>query len=223
MESGIPYGDIIVIGAIAAFIILRYRAMLGEQRGRDVSDVKPARPLEEYERVIQLPDREARAAAAEKIIDVKPEKDYGALNEAFAAMRAIDREFSPEEFLTGAKTAYEMVIEAYNDADHDTLKMLLTKDIYQQFANSLKVNAEAGRKPHTTLVAIVKADMTDAVLKGNVARITVDFLSEQIPLVRDEKGEIIEGNPAHQEAVEDDWVFERNLSSSDPTWKIIET
>ena len=55
MESGFSYGDIIVIGAIAAFILLRYRAMLGTSNDNDAAPrTKPA-PVSEYERVIQLP------------------------------------------------------------------------------------------------------------------------------------------------------------------------
>ena len=47
MDSGFSYGDIIVIGAIAAFILLRYRAMLGETSERDQQPrVKPA-PISE--------------------------------------------------------------------------------------------------------------------------------------------------------------------------------
>lgn len=216
MDGGFQYGDIIVIAAIAAFILLRYRAMLGEKSGRDVSDIP--RPPADLEPVIQLPEREVVRPAEKKI-----EKDTGAFADQFSAMRSIDKEFSADEFLGGAKAAYEMVIEAYNEADHDTLKMLLAEPIYKEFKASLEANAKEGRKADTTLVAIVKAEIADAKLKGNKATITVDFVSEQIPLVRDQDGEIIEGNASAQEAVEDQWVFERNLASADPAWKVIDT
>lgn len=217
MEGGFPYGDIIVIAAIAAFIILRYRAMLGEKSGRDVSDI--GRPIKDLEPVIQLPEREAvRIAEVKKI-----EKEPSAFADQFSAMRAIDKDFNVEEFLTGARGAYEMVIDAYNEADHDTLKMLLDAPIYKEFKSSLDENEKAGRTAHTTLVAIIKAEIADAKLRGNKATITVDFHSEQIPLVRDKDGTVIEGNINTQEAVEDQWVFERNLASGDPAWKVIDT
>lgn len=219
MDGGFPYGDIIVIAAIAAFILLRYRAMLGEQRGRDTTDISRPRIIENIEPVVQIAEREAlRKKGQTKESDIA-----GPFAEQLAAMRKIDAEFSPAEFLEGARGAYEMVIEAYNDADQDTLKMLLSDRIYQEFKASLEANEKDGRKAHTTLVAIVKSDIAAAKLKGNVATLTVDFLSEQIPLVRNTDGEIIEGNASHQDAVEDQWVFERNLASSDPAWKVIET
>lgn len=221
MDGGFPYGDIIVIGAIAAFIILRYRALLGEKTGRDADIVKPVRPLDEYERIIQLPEREiAQAVKKDLALSIK---DYGALGDTFSAMHAIDREFSPEEFIEGARAAYEMVIEAYNKNDGETLRMLLSSAICKNFQETLSENEKAGRSHQTTLVAIVKSDIIDAKLRGNVASITVDFQSEQVTLVRGTDGKILEGDPSHQAAVEDRWTFERNLASSDPNWKIIET
>ncbi len=216
--GGLPYGDIIVIGAIAVFILLRYRAMLGEKTGRDEA-TKP-RPLQEYERVIQLPERETAAKPAAVLSAIK---DHGAFTTTFIKMQAIDREFTPEEFLEGACGAFEMVLEAFNEADRDTLKMLLAKDIYKQFDESLSALSAEGKTQQTTLLAIVDSAITDASMTGGKARITVKFVSEQVHLVRDAEGEIIEGDPSHQEAVEDSWVFERVLASGDPAWKVVET
>lgn len=217
MEGGFSYGDIIVIGVIAAFILLRYRAMLGEKTGRDTTQT-PA-PMNEFERVIQLP--------AAKMPAMELKKDdlaaYGSLAEQFVAMRAIDREFSPDEFMMGARAAFEMVIESFTKADRDTLKMLLSPELYKSFDQSLTDARAAGRINATTLVAITKADITEAKLSGTVATITVDFVSEQIQLIRDPEGKILEGDPSEQHRVEDNWVFTRNLASADPNWKIIES
>ena len=219
MDGGFPYGDIIVIGAIAAFILLRYRAMLGEQRGRDEDPRPTVVPINELERVIQLPT--ARAAAPEKKEDFA--KTYGGQAETLTAMRTIDREFSPEEFLDGAKAAYEMIISAFSKRDHDTLKMLLSEPMYKSFVLSLEDAEKHKRFTDTTLVAITKASIKAAKLTGNTATITVDFVSEQIHLIRDENKAIIEGDASQQNVVEDEWLFTRDLKSTSPNWTIIET
>lgn len=220
MDTGFSYGDIIVIGAIAAFILLRYRAMLGTDTGRDVRpQAKPA-PASDYERVIQLP---AKAVAAVSDKKEEPGKQYGALAETFVAMRGIDQEFTPDEFLQGARAAYEMVIDAFTKADRDTLKMLLSDAMYKEFDAALTADEAADRKAETTLVAIKNATLVDAKLNGSNATLTVDFLSEQVHLVRDLEGAIIEGDASSEEKVEDRWVFTRSLTSSDYNWKIIET
>jgi predicted lipid-binding transport protein (Tim44 family) len=221
MDSGFPYGDIIVIGAIAAFILLRYRAMLGETRGGDDTAIHPAasKPAP-GDRVLQLP--------IGKVITLPETKDdfsgkYGSLAETFVAMRAIDREFTPDEFLTGARAAYEMVIAAFSKRDRDTLKMLLSPEIYKSFDLSLADAANEKRFSDTTLVAVSKADITAAKLSGSTATITVDFSSEQIHLIRDDAGTILEGNPSQHDKIEDQWVFTRDLKNANPNWMIIET
>ena len=217
--GGFSYGDIIVIGAIAVFILLRYRAMLGENSGRDEATRSKPVALSEYERVIQLP--------AARLITAPEKKDdtaqYGALAERFTAMRAIDKDFTPDEFLAGARTAYEMVINAFSHADRDTLKMLLSPAMYKSFDASLTDAKTANRIAETTLVSLQKAEFIDAKLSGTTATLTVDFLSEQIHLIRNSDGTILEGNPSLQEHVEDRWIFSRNLASSNPNWTVIET
>ena len=214
MDNSFPYGDIIVFAAVAAFIILRYRAMLGEKTGRD----PVARPLQEFERVIQLPVRDQV-----KAVLAASTKDYGALNDRYAAMRGLDKNFSPEEFLIGAKAAFEMVIDAFNAADHDTLKMLLSPDLYANFNETLEAQQSKNQKHQATLIAITQTEVTDAKLDGNVARMFVHFVSEQVILTRDADGAVVEGDPSSQQVVEDHWVFERTLTSADPAWTVVET
>ena len=219
MDGGFPYGDIIVIGVIAAFILLRYRAMLGEQRGRDEPPMRNATPISELERVIQLPSSRI-ANATEKKEDFL---SHGALADTYVAMRAIDREFAPDDFLRGARMAYEMILDAFTKRNRDTLKMLLSPEIYQSFDQHLKDEETAKRFNDTTLVAITKAEVKSATLKGSQATIAVDFTSEQIHLVRDENRTILEGNPSQQDTVEDSWVFTRDLKNPNPNWTVVET
>lgn len=220
MDGGFPYGDIIVIGAIAAFILLRYRAMLGENRGRDEGTRPTVLPLNELERVIQLPANRV-PPVAEKKEDFTSK--YGSLAETFVAMRGVDREFTPDEFLQGARMAYEMVITAFSKRDRDTLKMLLSPEIFKSFDQSLNDAENDKRFSDTTLVAIRTADIKTATLVGAQATIAVAFVSDQIHLVRDENGTIIEGDPSQQSVVEDEWVFTRDMRSSSPNWMITET
>ena len=222
MDGGFPYGDIIVIGAIAAFILLRYRAMLGEPRGRDEHDTRPtAQPTTDDARVIQMPV--LRAAATVEVKEDDFSANYGSLAETFVSMRALDREFTPDEFLTGARMAYEMVITAFTKRDRDTLKMLLSAPMFKSFDLSLIDAEKEQRFNDTTLLAISKATISKAKLVGSVATITVDFVSEQIHLIRDDNNAIVEGDVSARQVVEDEWVFTRDMKSGSPNWVIVET
>lgn len=224
MEQGIPYGDLIVLGAIAAFIILRYRAMLGEGRGRDPQDTQRRQPEEaQGAAVIQLPRPQNR-------VEPEPVKESAMeaaladdLRDGIKAIRARDASFNLDEFLDGAKAAFDMVIDAFNTSDYDTLRMLLAPDVYKNFEAVLKEQEASGRIAHTTLVAIRKAELETASITGNNAAIAVAFESSQIHLVKDKDGAIIEGNPSAEERVSDRWVFTRDVRASAPDWKISET
>jgi predicted lipid-binding transport protein (Tim44 family) len=223
MEGGFPYGDIIVIAAIAAFILLRYRAILGEPRGRDEPGMPP-RSSSDADNVIHLPAARAAApVASAPTTEDQIQASYGTLADTFLAMRRIDREFSPEEFLQGARAAYEMLISAFSKRDRETLKMLLAAPVYASFDAGLNADAEAKRITDTTLVAITDSRISKARLEGNIAYLTVAFKSEQVHLVRDEAGTIIEGDASRANMVEDDWVFRRDLTSNTPNWEVIET
>lgn len=225
MESGVPFGDIIVLGAIAAFIVLRYRAMLGEERGRDPRDTKNQRAEQpakesEAERVIQFPRNETGKLKkdSEEKSKYPPE-----IAEGFAAIAERDKQFEPDAFLDGAKIAFEMTIAAFNERDKETLHMLLGEEVYGQFDEVLKEQEETEKFAHTTLVTLKKAEFVTAKLDGSTAKITIDFESEQIQLVKNADGDVIEGDVSEQEVVEDRWVFARNVRAASPDWKITET
>lgn len=222
--EGFQYGDIIVIGAIAAFVILRYRSMLGSDAGRDPSEIQRTQQERQkavaaaMEPVVKLVERESA-----KKQDL-PEATYPKrLETSFKQMKNIDADFSPEEFMTGAKIAFEMVIKAFNERDHDMLKMLLSSDVYENFNEAIDAQKQQDVTHQTTLVAINKADIQQATLDGKKARITVKFDSEQIHIVRDAKGAISQGNPSDIDVMDDEWIFERDLTSSSPNWMVVET
>ena len=219
MDNGFPYGDLIVMAAIAAFIVLRYRAMLGETRGRDPGAAPQVNPLE---RVVQLPS--ARISASDKkLAEEKPFASYGLLAETFAAIQAIDKEFSPEDFMVGANAAYGMVLAAFSKRDRETLKMLLSESLYRQFDQAIHDEEAAKLHTDTTLVAIIRATIAEAKCEGDQATLWVDFVSDQVHLVRDAQGSILEGDASVQNRVEDRWCFTRHLRSSSPNWVILET
>jgi predicted lipid-binding transport protein (Tim44 family) len=222
MGENIPFGDLIVFGAIALFIILRYRSVLGEKTGFDVSAPKAKKT---DDTIISIatgkPIKEAAPVAA-------PDPHVPAENSkaaaALAAMSQMDVSFTPSYFMTGAKAAYEMVITAFNEHDRDTLKMLLDPDAYESFEMDMLEQEKNKTRAHTTLVAIKSADITEAELKKSTATITVLFTAEQVQVVRDEAGAILEsGNSSSPEEIVDEWTFERDLKSKNPNWTIVAT
>lgn len=228
MSEGIPYADIVILALIAGFILLRLRSVLGR---RDEGD-QP-----NYFNKIDPPSashsaREPVVHAHEKPAKTKPKEEPDAylanLAGAGAAgtlqeIKTKDPMFSATIFLQGARMAFEMVFDAFAKGDKSTLKMLLSDAIYEEFSREIEKREVDGNKTETTLVSVKAKDIAAAALDKNTARLTVKFESEQVTVVRDAEGKIVEGDPSEILHVSDEWVFERDVTSKNPNWKIIET
>ncbi|MBI1237044.1 MAG: Tim44/TimA family putative adaptor protein [Alphaproteobacteria bacterium] len=227
MSEGIPYADIVIIALIAGFILLRLRHVLGQKTGHDNPQFfqkKETPPEERRDTVVRPQDKLLKAPKIKEETDpylnavVSP-----SIVQSLNDIKAKEPQFSVTQFVEGAKMAFEMVFDAFAKGDRDTLKMLLADSVYGDFNRELEARERQENKTETTLVAVLSREITDAMLAGNMARITVKFVSEQIVLVRNPQGEIIEGDASDTEHVESEWVFERDVMSKNPNWKIIET
>jgi len=141
----------------------------------------------------------------------------GAVQSNMRKMNAIDPNFTADSFLEGAKSAFEMIIEACRDQDHDTLKMLLSPALYDTFARELDAQVVRGEKSENTLIAIRKTEITEATLNGTKAEITVAFTSDQIQLVKNSEGDIIEGDSSQEVETDDIGVLPATSNRMIPT------
>lgn len=223
------YADIIILALIAIFIVLRLRSTLGKDIGHkpdlttqlrrqlgDLPEEKTAPPGQPA--VAEEPSKREKAeqAARESIGDAS-------ILTGIDAIIAADSSFSISEFIDGAKGAFEWVLKAYNTGDLETLKQLLAPSIFEEFRAALEEAKKAPAKLDTTLVAITDAQILAASLEKTKARITLRILSQQIQLVRDAEGNIIEGDASKVQTVEDEWIFERDVKSRNPNWIIMDT
>ncbi len=213
MSEGIPFGDIIVFAAIAAFILLRYRSILGDKTGFDPSK-QPKPKIEKSEkkteeRVIDIKPRKTPEPEKPVIDAVYEDLGDGDVKSGIDDIKKADGSFRVDEFLKGAKMAFEMVLSAFHSKDDATLKMLLDKPIYEEFSSAMK---DGEGDAAVTLVSIKEAELIEAEMQGSKAQVTVQFVSEQI----------IAPNTTIEE-VEDEWVFERDTRSKNPNWTIIDT
>jgi len=225
MSEGSSYADLIILALIAVFILLRLRSVLGDRTGNDEPGYfsRPMTPVDRPEAIVQLEDRSARPRPREERDSYIATVTDSALVETLNAIKAKDPHFTAGYFLSGARGAFEMVFDAFNRGDRQTLKMLMSDALYQEFGQAI-ADAEAGdRRTETTLVSVTAKDITQATLTQNMARLTVLFASEQVSVTRNSNGDIVGGDPSDIRHAEDHWVFERDITSKNPNWKIIET
>ena len=100
--------------------------------------------------------------------------------------------------------------------------MLLSDELYQTFCK--EIDARTGDVyQETTLVSVSVKEVEQVQLDKQIARIGIEFASEQVTVERNAHGEVVGGDVSRIAHVDDIWVFERNLNSKSPNWKIIET
>lgn len=225
MGGGMHMFDMLILLVLAIFLISRLRKVLGKKI--DDNYKKPDNRRGEQGRVVNLRDRQdpqsaaAISAAVHQVEDDAPllaDIDDPDVSKGLADIKAADSGFNVREFLGGAKMAFEMILEAYNNNDKSLLRDLLSKDIYADFEAALDERNDAPQFEQSTLVSIESADITRAKLRGKTAEVTVTFVSEQITVERDKDGNIVAGDPSVSELVTDEWTFSREARSQNPNW-----
>jgi predicted lipid-binding transport protein (Tim44 family) len=184
--------EILVLAFLAGFVLFRLYTTLGRRTGAE-------RPIEPAPAQGELP-REPVAPAP----SVFPAAT-GAAGDGLMAIVRVDPSFDVEHFLVGARAAYEVIINAFAKGDKGALQGLLTPRVYDSYAAAMAKRADTGESG-PELVRLKSAEIVDAALQGDTARVTIRF-----------EAELAEGAHGVRDALEK-WTLERNVRSSDPNW-----
>ena len=198
MSQSFEYLDIILLAMIAGFIILRLRGILGRRTGHEKKIF-----TDPFSKKVK------NETTDEKVVNLNPQK---LLNDA-----------AKEQFIKGAKAAYEIIITSFAKGDKNTLKPLLNKEIYQNFSDEIDQRKKENLKSELTFVGVKSAEIKNFEKKDNIYIFTVNFVSEIITCKKNKNNKIIEGNPEEIKTVTDVWKFSKNMWSTNPNWYVVET
>ena len=230
MGEGFQFLDIILFALVAGFLILRLRSVLGRRDGHQGRNPDPfsARPKPEPadDKVVQLPDRndrpiDATATPGEPAAAAGTPK--GPLEAGLTQIAVADPRFDPQEFVSGARIAFELILTAFASGDREALKPLLSPEVYGNFDKSIRQRQASGQRLETKLVSLKSCEIAEAYMAGRTAHVTVKFVSEQISAVYDASGTVVDGNPTQVTEVTDFWTFARDTRSADPNWALVAT
>jgi len=215
-----PIIQLLVLAAIAVFLILRLRSVLGTREGFE----KPTLP---EDRTNQISNRRGF-----EVIEGGPDPDImdhaeegSDTAKALAAMKRVDPAFNVSEFLGGARGAYEMILMAFETGDLETVLPFMSAEVYEALSEVVDKRIEQGLTIEAKFIGI--SDMT---LRGaefdetsNEAELTVRFMSELTYQVRDKAGDVIEGSDTEVKRQKDVWTFARVMGTDDPNWRLVAT
>ncbi len=197
MHNSFEYLDIILLAMIAGFIILRLRGTLGRRTGHEKKNYNDL-----------FNKKEAKETNNEKVVNLSS----GKLDDK-----------AKEQFIKGAKAAYEMIITSFAKGDKSALKPLLNKKIYQNFSDAIDQWQKKNIKSELTFVGVKSAVIKNFEKNDNIYTFTVNFVSEIITCKKDKNDKVIEGNPDVIKTVNDVWKFSKNMWSRNPNWYLVET
>jgi len=240
MGDGFQIFDIILFAAIAAFLVMRLRSVLGKRMGHDQRPSQDPFNAQQRQRqqsgkqdggddrdkVIPMPGRR-NSTGNDEVTDQDlreaAERAETPLSAGLTQIKLADRDFDEKTFVEGARAAFEMVVGAYAEGDRETLRQLLANDVYADFEQALAAREKAEQTLDTTVVSVKEAEIIEAELQGKTAFVTIRFVTEQINVLRNPDDTVAEGDPDHVTEVTDIWTFARNTRSRDPNWTLVAT
>ena len=225
----------IIFLALAVFIFLRLRNVLGQRTGSERPPYdRAARDVvhgAQDNNIVPMPgtviDQAPLAPTADVVLPTDRWKGIAEPGTPLAlgldAIAAQDSSFDPRHFLSGARSAYEMIVLAFANGDRRALKDLLSSEVYESFDAVIKDREKHEQKTETRFVSIDKAELVSAEARDRAAQLTVRFVSQMISVTRDKAGSIVDGNAEKVTDITDVWTFARDITSRDPNWKLVGT
>ncbi|MCL5776641.1 Tim44/TimA family putative adaptor protein [Limibaculum sp. FT325] len=212
--------ELLILVAVAAFVLLRLKSVIGTRTGYEAP---PEHRAPGY-------DNGAPAAETQR---AEPPAEEMALRHALSqdardalmAMRAAEPDFSLDDFLEGARSAYEMVLMAFEEGDRQTLQNLLTPDVYRAFESVIATREAEGLKVEARFIGVrdIRVETASFDPETSEADVTLRFVGEMITAVRDPENRIVEGDPNEIRRQTDVWTFSRVMGAPNPNWLLSAT
>lgn len=193
--------ELIIFAGLAAIVLYQLYSVLGRRVGRQPED-QPAADL---------------AGPSQRTLDVPldPAEEEVTLT-GLAAIRARDPSFDLGRFLSGARSAYEMIVRGYASGDRETLKNLLAPAVLASFAAGIDAREAEGRTESVEFLHSPRADFERADVSADIARVTVRFLAEFRSRSKGPEGEAVDDRRTAEL-----WTFEKSLKTRDPNWTLV--
>src|SRR5580704_10380958 len=193
----------IIFLALAVFIFLRLRSVLGQRTGRERPPYDPYSARDAVrgsagDKVVALPPRAIEQPPPKPPVESAEPTDRwkgiapmgSPVAAGLDAIVATDKSFDPRHFLAGARAAYEMIVVAFAQGDRRTLREWLSKDVFDSFDTVIREREGRGDTAETRFVSIDTTEIAGAELRSRTAQVMVRFVSQLVSVTRDKSGNV---------------------------------
>ena len=206
---------LLFFAGVTAFVIFRLISVMGTRTGHEQSH-----DLEAVRRAAQSRSSESPRDEPEDREAPAPPKP---VSTNARVLREADPEFDEAEFLSGARSAYEMIVEAFASGDLKSIRPYLNDSVYGAFKGAVVDRDSAGHASDLKFVGIERASIVDSSVDAGTMSAVVEFSSNQVRVTRNKDGNVVDGDPNRIDLVRDRWTFSRRVNSGDPNWMLVAT
>ncbi len=216
--------DIIVLLLLVVVIFQRLKGLLGTKPEQEHRIKLSKESAEKLYDILMKETQQSQTVVedgSEETEELKPiDEELTGTDKVLAEIPGFDK----EQFLQAAQNAFQIITEAFNKGDTETLEMLVDKNIFKKFQDVIEQRLKNKITAETDFICFDDVEILNAEIDDNkVAKIAVKYLSEQVNVLRDAEGNVIEGDENYIQNIEDVWTFERAINSTTPNWILIST
>ena len=212
--------DIIILAMIAVFLISKlYMAF-----GANAEDKMPRIIIKRIDNA----DNAEEALKELELLQKDLEKNYCA-NEIRTLECRLDnllekvKDFNVGNFINSANRVFELVLQAFYDNKMENVKNLLSKKVYDTFKEAINSRLEQKQTTEVEFICFEKTEIKDVRMLKNSVKIIVEFVTQQINILRGADGKVIAGDENFIQKITDVWTFERTLNAKDNKWILVST
>ena len=145
--------------------------------------------------------------------------ENSSINEKLNNIVKLDPNFTVENFVDGAKKAFEYILVKYSEDDIKSLKPLLATEIFNNFSDQIKQRQNKKQKLGITILKIDDPEIIDInIEKNKLCFIKLEFKSQQVQTTKDSKNTVIDGNDNLILNITELWTFSKELKNKNPNW-----
>ena len=206
MQNSFPYIDILIFGVIAIFLIFRLKNILGTKTGFEETNLNKKTQDKQFSNVVPLKSDKNNSNELElnKILEIDPN-------------------FDANDFLSGSKNFFEMVLESFVSGNLENIKDFTKPSVLKSFKSAIDERNNDQETLIIDLKSIRENKITKATITKTSIKLNVIFESFQVRALMDKNDEIIDGNNESEILVKDEWIFEKKIKDNNPNWTLIET
>lgn len=135
-----------------------------------------------------------------------------------ARIMAMDPAFNEEQFLAGARSAFQQIQGAWSDWSVERLRPVLTDRMWEMIQHQARERQNAGRRDIVEKIRFESAAITEAWQEAGEDWLTVRFLVDMVEYETDVAGRILSGDPNRPVRIEEFWTFCRPVGTRNPNW-----